>query len=84
MHVCVCVCVCVCAYLYLVEPRVLLEAAGAHRVEEAQGADAVDVGRVLRHLEGHLFNLMVVCVCVGVCRSVSAFMCGRLTLRPSL
>lgn len=32
----------------------LLEPAGAHGVEEAERADAVHIGGVLRHLEGHL------------------------------
>ena len=32
----------------------LLEAAGAHGVEEAERPDAVHVRRVLRHLERHL------------------------------
>ena len=38
----------------LVESRLVDEAGGANGVEEAQHADAVGVGRVLRHLERHL------------------------------
>ena len=43
----------------LVEARVLLKPAGAHGVEEAERADAVHVGRVLGHLEGHLVVVKV-------------------------
>jgi hypothetical protein len=38
----------------LIEPHVVLEATGAHGVEQAQSTERVDIARILRHVKGDL------------------------------
>ncbi len=58
----------------LVEPYVVLEAAGAYGIEKAQGTECVDIACIFRHVEGDLY--------VRLCAEIVDF--GWLDLREDV